>query len=113
MMTTAVGRSIPPQRLITLVNPVVRAELQSPLHRTLDSALLVLHITSRKTGRRYDIPLSHVGIDGRLIVITQRTWRVNARGGVGCRGDLPRTPPDDAQKTSTRTPPRLPPPCTW
>ena len=80
VMTTAVGRSIPPQRLINLVNPVVRAVLQSPLHRTLDSALVVLHIAGRKTGRRYDIPVSYVDIDGHLIVITQHTWRVNARG---------------------------------
>ena len=81
-MTTVVGRSIPPQRLINLVNPLVRAVLQSPLHGTLDSALLLLHITGRKTGRRYDIPMSYVGIDDRhLIVITQHTWRVNARGG--------------------------------
>lgn len=80
-MTTAVGRSVPPQRLINLVNPLVRAVLQSPLHRTLDSALLVLHIAGRKTGRRYDIPVSYLDIDGHLIVITQHTWRVNARGG--------------------------------
>ena len=80
-MTTAVGRSVPPQRLINLVNPVVRAVLRSPLHKTLDSALLVLRITGRKTGRRYDIPVSYVDVDGHLIVITQHTWRVNVRGG--------------------------------
>jgi hypothetical protein len=37
-MTTSVGRRIPPQRLINLVNPVVRAVLESPLHWTLDAA---------------------------------------------------------------------------
>jgi hypothetical protein len=68
-MTTAIGRSIPPQRLINLVNPIVRAVLQSPLHRMLDGALLVLHITGRKTGRRYTIPVSYVDLDGYLIVI--------------------------------------------
>jgi len=48
---------------------------------TLDGALLVLRITGRNTGRRYDIPVSYVDIDGHLIVITQHTGRVNARGG--------------------------------
>lgn len=80
-MTTAIGRSIPPQRLINLVNPIVRAVLQSPLHRMLDGALLVLHITGRKTGRRYTIPVSYVDLDGYLIVITQHSWRVNTRDG--------------------------------
>ncbi len=80
-MTTAVGRSIPPQRLINLVNPVVRALLRSPLHNMLDGALLVLHIIGRKTGRRYNIPVSYIDIDGHLIVITQHAWRVNTRDG--------------------------------
>jgi hypothetical protein len=81
-MTAAIGRNIPPQRLITMVNPIVRAVLQSPLHRLLDGALLILHIAGRKTGRRYSIPVSYVDLDGKLIVITQHSWRVNARGGV-------------------------------
>ncbi len=81
-MTTAVGRSIPPQRLINLMNPLVRIVLQSPLHGALDSALLVLHLTGRKSGRRYDIPVSYVDFAGRLIVVTQHKWRVNVRGGI-------------------------------
>ena len=65
-MTTAVSRSIPPQRLINLVNPVVRVVLQSPLHGAVDNALLLLHIVGRKTGHRYDIPVGYVDkINGR------------------------------------------------
>jgi hypothetical protein len=42
---------------------------------------VVLHVTGRKTGRRYDIPVGYVLIDGRLTVITVAAWRVNLRGG--------------------------------
>ncbi len=80
-MTTALSRRVPPQRLIDLVNPGVRALLSSPLHRPLDPALLVLHVTGRRTGRRYDIPVGYVDLDGRLLVVTQHRWRANLRGG--------------------------------
>jgi hypothetical protein len=71
LTTTAVGRSIPPQRLINVVNPLVRSVLQSPLHKAMDSAVLVLHITGRKSGLGHDIPVSCVDIDGKLVVVTQ------------------------------------------
>ena len=80
-MTAAVSRRIPPQPLIDLLNPLVRGVLQSPLHAALDGALLVLHITGRKTGRRYDIPVGYIDLDQQLIVVTQHAWRVNLRGG--------------------------------
>ena len=80
-MTTTISRRIPPQRLINLINPLVRALLQLPLHATLDGALLVLHITGRKTGRHYDLPVGYVDLDGQLIVVTQHSWRANLRGG--------------------------------
>lgn len=79
-MTATISRSIPPQRLINLVNPLVRALLQSPLHGPLDSALLVLHITGRRTGRHYDLPVGYVDLDGHLVVVTQHSWRANLRG---------------------------------
>jgi len=54
-MGTAVNRSIPPQPLINMVNPMVRRILRSPLHSVLDRALLVLHVVGRKSGHLYDI----------------------------------------------------------
>jgi hypothetical protein len=54
-MDTAVSRSIPPQPLINMVNPVVRRILRSPPHSVLDRALLVPHVVGRKTGHLYDI----------------------------------------------------------
>jgi F420H(2)-dependent quinone reductase len=80
-MTAAISRRIPPQRLINLGNPAVRGMLRSPFHAALDRSLLVLHIVGRKTGRRYDIPVGYVDLDGHLVIVTQHSWRANLRGG--------------------------------
>jgi hypothetical protein len=80
-MTSAVSRRIPPQRLVTLMNPVVRLVLRSPLHRLVDGGLILLHVTGRRSGRRYDIPVGYVDVDGTLVVVTQHGWRGNVRGG--------------------------------
>jgi len=60
MATTTVSRRIPPQRLLTLMNSLVRGLLASPLHCAVDSVLLTLHLVGRRTGRRYDIPVGYV-----------------------------------------------------
>jgi F420H(2)-dependent quinone reductase len=79
-MTTAISRSTPPQRLVTLMNPIVRSVLRSPLHGAVDGALLILHVRGRRTGRQYDIPVGYVDLDGRFVVVTQHSWRANLRG---------------------------------
>ena len=80
-MTSAIERKVPPSILIKISNPVVRLLLRSPLHGPLDSAVLLLHVTGRKSGRRYVIPVNYVDIGGRLTVVTIAPWRVNLRGG--------------------------------
>jgi hypothetical protein len=79
-MTSAVKRSVPPPTLVKMGNPLVRMLLGSPLHRVLDDSFLVLHLTGRKTGRRYDIPVGYVDMEGKLAVVTVARWRVNLRG---------------------------------
>jgi hypothetical protein len=78
---STISRRTPPQRLITLVNPLVRGLLASPLHGAVDSALITLHVTGRRTGRRYAIPVGYTELDGHLLVVTQHRWRANLRGG--------------------------------
>jgi hypothetical protein len=80
-MTGTVKRSVPPPVLIRLANPLVGVALRSPLHGLLDPSMVLLHVTGRKTGREYDIPVSYVDIDGRLTIVTVARWRVNLRGG--------------------------------
>ena len=80
-MTSTVKRSVPPPTLVKMGNPLVRVVLDSPLHGMLDHSFLVLHLTGRKTGRRYDIPVGYVDMEGKRIVVTAARWRVNLRGG--------------------------------
>jgi hypothetical protein len=80
-MTSTVKRSVPPPTLVKMGNPLVRMLLGSPLHGVLDDSFLVLHLTGRKTGRRYDIPVGYIDMEGKLIVVTVARWRVNLRGG--------------------------------
>ena len=81
-MSTAVSRRIPPQWIINAINPLVRAMARSRLHPMMDDAVLVLHVVGRRTGRRYDIPVGYLAVDGRLVVVTQHAWRANLRGGI-------------------------------
>jgi hypothetical protein len=89
---TTVKRSVPPPALVKMGNPLVRMLSGSPLHGVLDDAVLVLHLAGRKTGRRYDIPVGYVDMEGKLAVVTVARWRVNLRGGadveVTLRGQL-------------------------
>ena len=80
-MTSTVKRSVPPATLIKMSNPLVRGLLGSPLHGVLDESFLVLHVTGRKSGHRYDIPVNYVAMEGKLTVVTIAGWRANLRGG--------------------------------
>jgi hypothetical protein len=80
-MTSTVKRSVPPPTLVKMGNPLVRMLVGSPLHGILDDSFLVLHLTGRKTGRRYHIPVGYVDMEGKLAVVTVAGWRVNLRGG--------------------------------
>ncbi|HEY7813975.1 MAG TPA: hypothetical protein VIC62_12100 [Nakamurella sp.] len=81
-MTATIHRTVPPQRLITAMNPFVRLALRSPLHRLLNDSVLMLHVVGRSTGHRYDIPVGFTDLGDRLITVTQHRWRRNLRGGV-------------------------------
>jgi F420H(2)-dependent quinone reductase len=76
-----VQRKGPPLALVRVFNPVARTIARSPMHGLADKTTVLLHVTGRKTGRRYDIPIGYVEIDGRLVMITIARWRVNLRGG--------------------------------
>ncbi len=77
----AVTRATPPLVLVRFLNPVMRTVLRSRLHRPVSKGLLLLHLTGRRTGGRYDIPVGHHRNDGRLSVLTNSPWRANVRGG--------------------------------
>jgi len=80
-MTSIITKNAPPAALVRAVNPLARLVLRSPLHGVLDPAVLVLHVTGRKTGRHYDIPVGYTSVADRLVLVTAARWRVNLRGG--------------------------------
>jgi len=69
-MAVAIARHTPLQRLINLVNPLVRGLIHSPLHGAVDDALIELHVTGRKTGRVYRIPVGYIHDGDHLLVVT-------------------------------------------
>ena len=81
MTSTSITRSVPPTALVKAINPLARLLLRSPAHRLLGPTVLLLHVTGRKSGHGYDIPVGCVSIDDRLIVVTIARWRVKLRGG--------------------------------
>lgn len=78
---SAVQRANPPKAVYHIINPVLRAILRSPLHRLISDHLMILHVTGRRTGRRYDIPVGHHTVDGQCTAVTSAGWRRNLRGG--------------------------------
>jgi hypothetical protein len=77
--TVPIQRTAPPRALVRLANPVVRMLLRSSVHGLLDSSVLLLHVTGRRSGHEYAIPVNYVDIDGVLIVVTVARWRMNLR----------------------------------
>jgi hypothetical protein len=77
----AVEQALAPTLMVKVVNPVLRALLGSPLHGIASKGLMVLHVTGRRTGRVYDVPVGRHELDGQLLTFGGGAWRVNLRGG--------------------------------
>jgi hypothetical protein len=79
----------PPKRVLSLVNPVVKALLRSPLHRLLDRQLMLVSVTGRRSGRTYTLPVvRHESPDGGFVLSAGGNWRHNLRGGADVRVTL-------------------------
>jgi hypothetical protein len=77
----AVTVSHPPDALIRVVNPILRALLRTPVMGPARAQLMVLGFTGRKTGRRYSIPVTAHRLDNDLYALTSAPWKRNFRGG--------------------------------
>ena len=80
-MTSTITRKVPPVALVRAINPFARLLLRTPLPGLIDPPVLLLHVTGRKSGLRYDIPIGYVSVEDRLVLVTIARWRVNLRGG--------------------------------
>src|SRR4051794_20585001 len=77
----AVERVRPPKAPFWLMNRVMRTVLASPRRTRVGRYLLLLHLTGRRTGRRFVLPVGYRRLDdGRLLVLTNSGWRLNLRG---------------------------------
>ena len=76
-----VSRQTPPKLMLMVFNPIFGLLLRSPAHRLVDEAFMILHLTGRKTGKRYDLVVGRHDLDGVLTVMTSAPWRLNTRDG--------------------------------
>ncbi len=65
-----------------IINPVVKALLRSPFHSVLSNNTLVLSFVGRKSGRRYEIPISYARDGVQFLCFTAKAnqWWRNLRG---------------------------------
>ena len=71
----------PPDAVLRVVNPVLRAIARSPAGRLLPRSVGVLRFTGRRSGRTLRIVAGLYEVDGSLVVFTSRPWRLNFRSG--------------------------------
>lgn len=77
-----VRSTVPSDRVMRFVNPVVAAILRSPLHGLLSRQLLLLTYTGRKSGKQFTIPVGYTAEGDTLTIFSgQHVWWKNLRGG--------------------------------
>jgi deazaflavin-dependent oxidoreductase (nitroreductase family) len=64
-------------RVLRRLNPLLTALLRSPLHGVLSRDLLLLGYVGARSGRRRELPLSYVELDGATYLCTRTSvwWR--------------------------------------
>ena len=83
--TTAPARgirsSVPNERVLHTINPLVSAILHSPLHRLLSGRLLLLTFTGRTTGKQFTVPVGYTREGDTLTLFSSKSWGKYLRGG--------------------------------
>lgn len=77
----AVEDHTPPRAVLNVINTVLRTVLQSRMHRAVGGGLMLLHVTGRKSGRVYDVPVGRHEYHGQLVASAGGGWRRNLAGG--------------------------------
>jgi hypothetical protein len=77
----AVEVKTPPEAVLRIMNPIIVRVLRSPLHRVFSKGLMLLHVTGRRSGRVYVVPVGRHELDGRLVTSAGGRWRQNLRHG--------------------------------
>lgn len=77
--------------LFGAANPFVRVVLESPLHRLMSGALVVLEVQGRKSGQRFRFPVMYARSANEVVVVaawaSKKRWWKNLvdRGEIGLR----------------------------
>jgi hypothetical protein len=76
--------------LYTLINPVVKLILNSPLHGLMSRNTVLLEFKGQRSGKTYTIPVSYRATNGQLHLFTDKAnkWWLNLRGGDDIRVTL-------------------------
>jgi hypothetical protein len=71
------------KNLYSVINPIVKFILSSPLHGLMSRNTVLLEFKGRKSGRTYTTPVSYRATNGQLHCFTDRAnkWWHNLRGG--------------------------------
>lgn len=77
----AVTADHPPEKLLRMVNPMLRVLLGTPLAGPLRNQLMVMNFKGRKSGRQFSIPVSAHHIGGALYALGSAGWKHNFSGG--------------------------------
>jgi hypothetical protein len=71
----------PPEALLRVFNPVVRASVGTPFSRLFPSWMAVLEFTGRRSHKPYRVPVGLHDVNGTPTVFSERPWRLNFEGG--------------------------------
>ena len=66
----------------TILNPIVKIILRSPLHRVMSRRLMLITFPGRRSGKHYTTPISYVQQGHTLLLGVGGPWWKNLRGGV-------------------------------
>ena len=79
-MITEIADARPPDAVLRVVNPVLRALLRTPVSRAI-KGLALLRFDGRRSGRRFSVVVGWHVIDDAPVVLTPASWRANFADG--------------------------------
>src|SRR6187402_1740779 len=80
-VATNAANASPSKRVLSIVNPMLRTVLKSPLNGVAPSNLVVMTFTGRKTGKPYQLVLALHELDGEHLLFSQHPWIWNFAHG--------------------------------
>jgi F420H(2)-dependent quinone reductase len=66
----------------TILNPIAKVILRSPLHGVMSRRLMLITFAGRRSGKHYTTPISYVQEGHTLLLGVGGPWWKNLRGGV-------------------------------